>query len=282
MKHSIFALPALLRPAFLLAVASQSIFNVFDDLLAFPQYEVNFSEDYVSEAQASARLNSDTSTPIINGAASDIAQYRPTSDPLASHSTKTEDLKLSYETLVLDSQHYLCSVPVIEKPATPPPPPHTNETLTRADKENELARANDHGWELLSSMQGQCVYFISGWWSYRYCYNDEVRQFHQLPPGRGTPVFPPTEDPRVEGFTLGKHKEGELETPQKEASSALEIGTSSADTTLKASALGELVQRGDSRYLVQRLEGGTKCDLTGKERRIEIQVSYSLLLRRAW
>ncbi|TKA65467.1 hypothetical protein B0A55_09283, partial [Friedmanniomyces simplex] len=34
---------------------------------------------------------------------------------------------------------------------------------------------------------------------------------------------------------------------------------------------GELVQRGESRYLVQRLGGGTTCDLTGKERRIEVQ-----------
>ena len=39
---------------------------------------------------------------------------------------------------------------------------------------------------------------------------------------------------------------------------------------------GELVQRGENRYLVQRLGGGTKCDLTGKERKTEVQVSHLL------
>ena len=41
----------------------------------------------------------------------------------------------------------------------------------------------------------------------------------------------------------------------------------------KSAETGELVERGESRYLVQRLEGGTVCDLTGKPRRVEVQVS---------
>jgi protein OS-9 len=31
------------------------------------------------------------------------------------------------------------------------------------------------------------------------------------------------------------------------------------------------VHHGESRYLVQRLSGGTKCDLTGRDRRVEVQ-----------
>jgi protein OS-9 len=33
----------------------------------------------------------------------------------------------------------------------------------------------------------------------------------------------------------------------------------------------ELQVKGDTRYLVQKMEGGTKCDLTGKPRRVEVQ-----------
>ena len=55
MKH-FWALPAVLRPA--LVLASQHAFSVQDDLLAFPQYEVHFSEDYVSEEQAQLHIKS--------------------------------------------------------------------------------------------------------------------------------------------------------------------------------------------------------------------------------
>jgi protein OS-9 len=38
--------------------------------------------------------------------------------------------------------------------------------------------------------------------------------------------------------------------------------------------VGKLAVKGQSRYLVQHLAGGTVCDLTGEERSIEVQVRY--------
>ena len=282
MKHSILALPALLRPAIILAAASQTTFSVQDDLLAFPQYEVRFSEDYVSESQAQIHLDraaqsGDEAPP------SHVEQYH---GRLGEDDQQQKDEeRLAYESMILDGQRYLCTIPIVPKASSPEANTAMNDTVSKADEEKELARATDRGWELLSGMQGNCVYFISGWWSYKFCYNDGVRQFHQLPPSRGVPVYPPVEDPGVEGFMLGRYGKGAEKDDVAEEESgkgkegelggltgALDVSETAAKKKVQSSALGELVQRGESRYLVQRLEGGTKCDLTNRERRIEVQV----------
>lgn len=294
MKHFL-ALPALLRTSLLLASASPKAFSVHDDLLAFPQYEVKFTDEYVSELQAQARLHGDGDDALhgYDANASPVAppaqleQYRPPATPQTDGSSKKPDEpKLEHEYLVLDNQRYLCSIPQVTKSAASSP---VNDTLTKHEEEKELARATDRGWELLSGMQGNCVYFISGWWSYRFCYGQGVKQFHQLPPNRGVPVYPPVEDPSVEGFELGNYvpadeqkrrvggkveSDDEVRADAWEGESALDV-SEGAKVKHQPSGYGELVQRGESRYLVHRLEGGTKCDLTGKDRRIEVQVRMS-------
>ena len=270
MKHTaIFALPALLRPA-LLAAASQHSFSVYDDIFAYPQYEVRFSEEWISEATAQSRLDS-KQTPIDHDIPpSEIEHYRPSNQQPSADGSKQKEDVFTYSRLKLEGQPYLCSIPQILPPSANNA---ENDTLSKMEQEKELARANDRGWELLSGMQGHCVYFISGWWSYKFCYNDGVRQFHQLPPSRGVPVYPPVEDSTVDGYTLGSYrkdgskggKKGGREGEGKE----VEVGKRPAE----GKPTGELVQRGESRYLVQKLEGGTTCDITGRPRRIDVQVS---------
>lgn len=276
MKH-FFALPAVLRTAAILASASQHVFSVQDDILAYPQYRVQFQTEWTSESAAKARLAKSDDPQVLNADSetppSDLEQYQQRL--AASYDSKQgEDEQADYEHMIHDGLPWLCRVPRVKKPVEGTT--GANETLTKAEEEKELARATDRGWELLSAMQGNCVYFISGWWSYRFCYNQGVKQFHQLPPSRGIPVYPPMEDPGVPGFMLGtyaKRAEGE-EFPRDEGETALEM---SDGAKRRASGNGEIVQRGESRYLVQKLAGGTVCDLTGKERKIEVQVGFVVL-----
>ena len=279
MKHSIFALPALLRPALFLASASQSSFSVQDDLLAFPQYDVKFSEDFVSESQAQAQLhsNEELREQANNAPPSQIEHYRPADSRVSNNGQDDEAVKFEYERMMLDGQPYLCSIPQVAKVDKKS---GVNDTLTKQEEEKELSRATDRGWELLSGMQGNCIYFISGWWSYRFCYNEGVRQFHQLPPSRGVPPFPPVEDPGIEGYTLGSYtnqddaQEGATAKGRREHEVQSPLDASELTATKKSKpGYGDLVQRGESRYLVQKLDGGTKCDLTGKPRKVEVQVS---------
>lgn len=270
MKH-FWALPALLRPA--LVLGSQHSFSVNDDLLAFPQYEVHFSQDYLleEEAQTIIKKNGQPDTE----AESQVDHYSGQSDHNNHEKDEeTDEEKLEYEIMLHYQQKYLCSIPQVEKPSAQP---KANDTLSKAEQEKELARANDRGWELLSGMHGNCIYYMSGWWSYRFCYNQDVKQFHQLSPSRGMPPFPPVEDPSTQGYMLGRYDEAKAKRNAKahseekwEGEGALEV---SEHAIRKTGGHGELVTKGESRYLVQKLEGGTECDLTGKERRIEVQVS---------
>jgi protein OS-9 len=159
--------------------------------------------------------------------------------------------------MVLNRRPYLCRIPHIE----PAQKNATQESATKADHENELARAADHGWELLQDMEGKpCLFFSTGWWSYSFCYNSQIKQFHSLPPGvNGAPIHPPAEDPDTPSYILGKFesKKGE---EKKDASS----GKAESPAT-------EVQTRAETSYLVQKLDGGTPCDLTGKERKVEVQ-----------
>ena len=134
-----WALPAVLRPA--LVLASQHAFSVQDDLLAFPQYEVHFSEEWLSEEQARLRIQS-------NGQAdsekhSDIEHYTGRSDHEAQDAdATTKEEKLEYEMMIHHKQRYLCSIPQVEAAVEQT---NENDTLSKAEQEKELARANDRG-----------------------------------------------------------------------------------------------------------------------------------------
>lgn len=89
-----------------------------------------------------------------------------------------------------------------------------------------------------------------------------MKQFHALPPGNSIPSYPPVEDPATESFILGqtpaneRHSDAEL---YGQLPSQLDEGLTSVD------AIGE------QRYLVQKMGGGTWCELIKKNRRIEVQ-----------
>ena len=95
--------------------------------------------------------------------------------------------KETYEKMWLHDQEFLCTIPIVDSPVRN----ETSEAQALAEEKKELARATDRGWELLQDLEGNCLYFISGWWSYSFCYNYEVTQFHQLPSQQGRHTFPP-------------------------------------------------------------------------------------------
>lgn len=170
--------------------------------------------------------------------------------------------------MILNDKPYLCSIPSVPPPSTN----STNQARAASEETAELARATDRGYDLLRSMSGSCLYFISGWWSYSFCYNTHVKQFHQLPPGKGTPIFPPVEDPSTPSYVLGKF--GEVRNrfedvdgvdAGRDAGLPPQEGEEGMTTEIQAKGTSS------SRYLSQKLSGGTTCDLTGSPRRVEIQ-----------
>lgn len=181
-----------------------------------------------------------------------------------------------YEIMNIPPSRYLCSVPIL---APPPAPNQTATELAKAEEARELARANSKGWELMSGLDNQCLYYISGWWSYKFCYGQDIVQFHALPSGvkGGLPV----RDPNSAEYILGRVEQ--KPPPRKKAGARQTRGDSPLPTDLDSAQklVGdskspappntELQVKGDQRFLVQRMEGGTLCDLTGRDRTIEIQ-----------
>jgi len=266
-----------------ITIAHQHVFSVFDDLLAFPQYEVAWPDTYILEDEATALLSQQTSTPLSSSSTATAGSQQ--TQELSKHAQRPADapatdeaLPVSYEAVVLQGQRYLCSIPTI--PEDVPQANSTNAEEAKAEEEKELVRATDRGWELLEGMRGNCIFYLSGWWSYSFCYKDEVKQFHQLPAGRGVPHYPPVEDTSVLSFVLGRYsKDGKRKKEEPRKTLGNEQGSKDAfddegnapDEDEKALEIPRLETKGSSRYMVQRLTDGTVCDLTGRPRKIDVQ-----------
>ncbi|KAJ6440707.1 glucosidase II beta subunit-like protein [Purpureocillium lavendulum] len=233
-------------------------FNVHSDLLAYPQYEVVFEDGAISDKDAQAFLDGDTHPTY----SADFSQPTPATGSRDSNNADGPDdgsgdgPVYSYEVMNLAPHRYLCSIPVIEPPG---PENQTANELAKAEEARELRRAAAHGWELLAQLEDSCLYFMSGWWSYSFCNNREIVQFHAM--AAVANGQPPRRDPHTQEFVLGRvptiPATSERRTRQK--------------TEQGPPVPAELQVKGDQRYLVQKLEKGTICDLTGRERTIEVQ-----------
>jgi hypothetical protein len=232
------------------------------------------SDDYVGDTEANSRLayeaplSSDkVNTPSASSDATELtgSDLSPRSQHGEGGSSEPTPLPDTYERMVLNSRAYLCSIPTV---AEEEPRNRTTDERSKKDEEKELARAAHRGSELLKDMEGHCMYFVSGWWSYSFCHNNQVKQFHSLPPGKGVPAYPPVEDDRVPPFILGQHRPSKNKHEQKQLG-----GRQETEKTSGQSTGGEISVKtsGDVRYMVQNLAGGTTCDLTGKPRKVEVQ-----------
>ncbi|KAI0010098.1 glucosidase II beta subunit-like protein-domain-containing protein [Xylariaceae sp. FL0662B] len=259
-----------------LCQARQPGFSIHHDLLAYPQFEVVFSESYISEPEAQILIEkTNPSHPNYEAdftSQTDLAaNIRAATDSNEGHGASDGDHKVaeSYEVMSMPPHRYLCAIPVIESP------PELNKTATelaKAEEARERARASSHGWDLMNGLDGTCLYYMSGWWSYSFCYGQDVVQFHALP--ASVKHGPPMRDPNTAEYVLGRaadphstsrsSRRGQSPQPNDKGQPA---GVTPPNT--------ELQIKGDQRFLVQKMGDGTICDLTGRERTIEIQYHCS-------
>jgi protein OS-9 len=247
------------------------------------QYDVLFPNTYIMEDEATSLLSHSTarSTSSATPHSQETQDLSKPGKQASSPPPNDVALEETYEPVVLDGRRYLCSIPVL--PEEEPQNSTVSAEEAKAEEEKELIRAKDRGWELLEGMEGHCIYYLSGWWSYSFCYKDEVKQFHQLPPSRGVPIYPPVEDTSVKSFILGRFQGTKKEEREERKTLGVEQGSRELDDEgnkkeEKGLDLPRLETKGSSRYMVQRLSAGTECDLTGKDRKIEVQVSQQSLV----
>ncbi|KAJ3339372.1 Protein OS-9 [Entophlyctis luteolus] len=71
--------------------------------------------------------------------------------------------------------------PALSEPASPDD--EDDRDVEPAEAQRRTFRHNAwKGMELLKGMEPHCLYYISGWWTYEYCHNRHIRQFHPQPP----------------------------------------------------------------------------------------------------
>lgn len=161
--------------------------------------------------------------------------------------------KRDFQIMNLDSEIYLCSIPILEPS---PPENHTANELARAEEARELSRATESGWDLLGHLKNSCLYYGSGWWTYEFCENTKIVQYHAA--GLTPAGQPPKRDRSHHEYVLGRQP-------------ALPSGSVQANGGDDDIVPATVQAKGDQRYLVQKLEQGTICDLTGRDRTIEVQ-----------
>ncbi|KAL6305427.1 hypothetical protein BKA93DRAFT_779785 [Sparassis latifolia] len=151
---------------------------------------------------------------------------------------------------------YLCLIP---------PPPEENFSIP---DEPQTDVTPVHSWSLLQPLAGTCLFHKQGWFTYSYCHNLHVRQFHELPhQNRVGGEYQPEEDNEWESYTLGKAP------PSLEGGADLTVAEQAA-----VAANVELARGAGSRYLVQRWGDGSYCEKTGRRREIEVQFHCSMTM----
>ncbi|KAL1860634.1 Protein OS-9 [Diaporthe australafricana] len=244
-------------------------------MLAYPQFEVVFPDTIILEKDAqriieSSRSAQTTYTADFSSQTDLTSQIRESAPADAGQDGDPEDgmpeVSEEFEIINIPPSRFLCSVPVL---APPPAPNQTATDLAKAEEARELARANTRGWELMSDLENQCLYFVSGWWSYKFCYGQDIVQFHALPTNMKGGL--PARDPHSQEYVLGRVQQPHSIKKSKKQNKELQTDTNSQETEFKPPPHTELQVKGDQRYLVQRMGGGTLCDLTERDRTIEIQ-----------
>ncbi|KAF4121985.1 protein OS-9 [Geosmithia morbida] len=253
-------------------------FSVHDDLLAFPQFDVIFSDGWVSKSDAQALIKGEA-PPGATASSSDLSEATAARSGIPEDEGGTDEIaRREYKIMNLSSREYLCTIPVLQRPTGDD---QTLNELAKAEEAKELSRATASGWELLGDLEGRCLYFGSGWWTYKFCKNREIVQFHAA--AVNVPGQPPRRDPSTIEFVLGSvptipmsstYNRQQQQQQSHDGGGGNEDGQqdSSNDNDNDRKPLPAEVQtKGEQRYLVQRLEAGTVCDLTGRERTIEVQ-----------
>ncbi|EGD77823.1 hypothetical protein PTSG_12809 [Salpingoeca rosetta] len=130
--------------------------------------------------------------------------------------------------------------------------PKTNihEANDRRASDEDRAVTPPHPQQLLSSLVGQCYFRLEGYWSYEFCFDKFVRQYHEE---KVTTKSGSTRT-KVTEYYLGR------------------LPVSSDDAMSGPPATASMVLEGEDRVYFSRVHGGgDACDLTGRPRETEVR-----------
>ncbi|WWC59607.1 uncharacterized protein I303_102165 [Kwoniella dejecticola CBS 10117] len=288
--------------------------NQLRDLYAYPKYEVQFLNDLPLSQSDAERVKS-----LGLGNEQDWLQGNlgGSSGRRLSDGNEEAAIKDSLEVIPMNFAHpseeagsvpypYLCLMP--SKNATDTQTAMIDSLDQVVESEDELDPIQ--GWQAMSHLDGKCLFTKQGWFTYSYCHNSHIRQFHAAPHPHPHPPggLVPVEDTKYDAYTLGQVSPGSRQRfaagqhrvgggvdaekirgksntnaagseSQSESGSEIDSLSTSASTSSKKSNQPTISfgsNQSSSRYLIQRWSYGTRCDKTGKPREVEVQIHCSM------
>ncbi|KAH3672299.1 hypothetical protein WICMUC_004394 [Wickerhamomyces mucosus] len=137
---------------------------------------------------------------------------------------------ISYELVKLRNEDYLCQINNIKE--------IVENDKEVPEEEAILSKVNDLTEVISSSLKDTCLFYISGYWTYCHCKDNQLVQFYGSPNDYL--------ENNWQGYVLGKYK-------------------------IEDQAIPMSIDKEDGLwYLGQTLNDGTLCDLTGKPRSVDI------------
>ncbi|KAF9126379.1 Protein OS-9 [Mortierella sp. 14UC] len=241
-----------------------SVNFVYNDLLAHPQYDVQFLKDVIPSSSIPSRPNRHRRQPTQRQAQIETAKTE-------GQDREQETIHESPSTMVMtdtDGMRWSCMIPpklVHEVKAAP--------TLTPQEIKEEERRSIRRGLELLDYLSGTCLLMRRDrdFWTYEYCHKKSIRQYHAVE--LNNQWVPDTED---NTYVLALYQSGTANVQGQPASNeaALQQRPSSSSVS-SAITTTELEVSNGRKYLVQQWEHGDICKLTGLPRKVEVQFQCS-------
>ncbi|RHZ56985.1 hypothetical protein Glove_395g24 [Diversispora epigaea] len=215
-------------------INAYSISWVYDDLVSYPQYKVVFNQNQIIQ-------NSSLENYVLDNVQSGNEMTFSVSKENFNDPEMTKPTSLIMR--AASGQPYLCQIPFVNQ----------SEPDEIPEEKIDHAVLLKKGLELLEPMKNQCLHYINGWWTYEYCHLKHVRQYHSVQQSELVVSEGPI-------FLLGKYDPSVATLPPSNKGH----NTGNKEGT-------DLQVVSGKKYLVQRLGHGTKCDLTGRPRKVEIE-----------
>ncbi|OAQ31407.1 hypothetical protein K457DRAFT_30916 [Linnemannia elongata AG-77] len=239
-----------------------SVNFVYKDLLAHPQYDVQFLEEVVPASSVAARPNAHR-----RQQRQAQAQIEMKKAETLDWEQQEETVRESPSTIVMtdaDGIRWSCMIPpklVHEVKATP--------ELTPQEMKEEERRSVQHGLELLDHLSGHCLYMTREFWTYEYCHKKKIRQYHAVQ--SNGQLIPDTPENTYVLAVYQSEEESNNNQVQPNNEAALQQRSPSSSVVRSTVTTTELEVSNERKYLVQHWENGDICDVTGQPRKVEVQ-----------
>ncbi|KAJ2123321.1 Protein OS-9 [Coemansia sp. RSA 720] len=236
----------------LLALAGEShadasgVFNpvdIMEDMHETPRFQIQMLDELVPDSKLSNVLSELRS-------AAHAAERRQTTQSEASDTpAAVNSADVIYDPIVARAGRkwkFLCQIPRVSRNATAVKP-------VAAESDHEAEQKNEEtitrGLELLQPLRANCITHTTGWWTFEYCHDRMVRQYHRMAPDSHGHVA------EIE-YRLGEysHRKQQIQT----ARAPVERST-------------QIRRIGRKQFLTQVWAGGTLCDITRQPREVEVQ-----------